>query len=257
MITILSFGGVYYALNRYNAVLVVGVGADAPLTFLDSVYFSFITATSTGYGDIIPLGIARILALVEVTMSLLLFGVLVSKIVSVKQEVLLQEIYDISFEEKISRIRSALYLFRSDVSKLIEKIDSNSISQRRISDLWITFTTLENSMYEIIKIIRTQKHQNYVRQVSDLDIELILGSISLSLKKARDLFVILEEKNVQWRNDTIGGMLEAVNINITELSTSLKNKEPNQKIIDKLGEVVALASEITPKLKLTVSAANN
>ena len=256
-IAILSFGVIYYFLNLVRPVLVASPNTNASLSLLDTIYFSFITATSTGYGDIIPLGIARILALVEVTMSLLLFGVLVSKIVSVKQEILLQEIYDLSFDEKIHRIRSALYLFRSDTSKLIEKIENNSLSSRRISDLWITFTTLENSMHEIIKLIRPQKNHNYVKQVDDLDIELILGSIILSLKKARDLFSILEEKNIQWRNDTLAGLLEAVSINIAELSNILKKKEPNPKIIDKLGEVMALASEISPKRKIMVSAATD
>ena len=253
-IALLSFGVIYYLLNMYNTVLVASPGTQASLSILDSIYFSFITATSTGYGDIIPLGIARILALVEVTMSLLLFGVLVSKIVSVKQEILLQEIYDISFEEKINRIRSALYLFRSDVSKLIERIENNSISSRRISDLWITFTTLENSMHEIVKLIRPQKNHNYVKHVDDLNLELILGSISLSLKKARDLFALLEEKNVQWRNDTLAGLLEAVSINIAELSNILKKKELNPKIIDKQREVMELASEIVPKQKIMVAA---
>lgn len=107
-------------------------------------------------------------------------------------------------------------------------------------------------MHEIIKLIRPQKNHNYVKQVDDLDIELLLGSIALSLKKARDLFTLLEEKNIQWRNDTLAGLLEAVAINITELSNILKKKEPNQKIIDKLGEVMALASEIIPQRKIMV-----
>ena len=254
------FGMIYFVLSLTadHGILYQGTKiAPTVHGFITAEYFSFITAASAsqGYGDIFPVGASRFFAVIEAVSGLILFGVIISKLLSEKQEILLQEIYDISFEEKISRIRSALYLFRSDVSKLIEKIENNTLSQRRISDLWITFTTLENSMHEIIKIIRPEKNHNYVKQVDDLDIELILGSISLSLKKARDLFIVLDEKNIKWQNDTIGGMLEAVNINVNELSTILRKKEPNQKIIEKWGEVMALASEIT-KRKVTIAATN-
>jgi hypothetical protein len=37
----------------------------------------------------------------------------------------------------------------------------------------------------------------------------------------------------------------------------LKKKEPNPRIIDKLGEVMALASELSPKQKIMVSAATD
>ncbi len=248
--TVFSFGVLYHILNWYIPSL-TSVGTSS-LDFLDAIYFSFITATSTGYGDIVPLGIARILALVEVTLSLLLFGVLVSKIVSVKQETLLQEVYNLSFEEKINRIRSALYLFRSDVGKLIERVENGVISARRISDLWITFTTLENSMHEIIKLMRPEK--NSVKRVDDLDLELILGSISLSFKKARDLFTILDERKISWHNDTLEGILAAVEVNAAELTAIIKKRETHAKIIEKLGEVTALASELRPKQHITVLA---
>ena len=250
------FGAIYFFLSfsETQGILYKGEMLSHDIDgFITAQYFSFITAASAsqGYGDVFPHGTSRFFAVIEAVSGLIIFGVIISKLLSEKQEILLQEVYDLSFEEKINRIRSALYLFRSDVSKLIEKIENNALSQRRISDLWITFTTLENSMHEIIKLIRPQKNHHYVKQVDDLDIELILGSIILSLKKSRDLFTLLEEKNIQWRNDTLAGLLEAVGINITELSNILKKKEPNPKIIDKLGEVMALASEISPKRKMS------
>lgn len=48
----------------------------------DSFYFSVMTATSTGYGDIVPLGFSKMLAMVECTTALLIFAVFVGKLVS-------------------------------------------------------------------------------------------------------------------------------------------------------------------------------
>src|SRR5262245_20892332 len=50
-------------------------GAPALLTAL---YFSIVTATSVGYGDVVPVGLSRVLAVLQATSELLVFGALVS-----------------------------------------------------------------------------------------------------------------------------------------------------------------------------------
>ena len=47
-----------------------------------AIYFSFVTALSIGYGDVIPLGALRILAVAEGVAGLLIFGCVISKLVS-------------------------------------------------------------------------------------------------------------------------------------------------------------------------------
>lgn len=261
MATIIISGIAYFLLQMYTPNSLVSLKGDTftGITGLfNAIYFSFITATSTGYGDIVPLGIARLIALGEVVVGLLLFGSLISKFVSAKQELILQEIYDISFDEKINRIRSALYLFRSDANKIIDKIENSTISPRRISDLWITFTTLENSMHEIIKVIRPQKNHSYIKHIDELNLELLLDSISLSLKKACDLFTILDDKQLNWRNDTLTSILTAIEINLNEIASLLKKKELNKKLLDKLDEMISMTQQLklqkTPKITVSASA---
>src|SRR3989338_4855050 len=69
--------------------------------FITAQYFSFITSASAsqGYGDIMPTGMSRILAVIEAVSGLIIFGLLISKLVSIKQEAILNEVYDISFDE--------------------------------------------------------------------------------------------------------------------------------------------------------------
>ena len=72
----------------------VGPGAHA---LFAAIYFSFVTATSLGYGDLVPVGAIRLLAVGEGAAGLLLFGLLVSRLVSRRQEQLIEEIHHIAF----------------------------------------------------------------------------------------------------------------------------------------------------------------
>ncbi len=91
--------------------------ADLP-GFLSAVYFSFVTATSVGFGDVLPSGLARALALVEACAALLLFGAVVSKLVSRRQELLIEEIHRIAFEDRLGRVRQNLHLVLAELQNL-------------------------------------------------------------------------------------------------------------------------------------------
>ncbi|MBU2441532.1 MAG: potassium channel family protein, partial [Nanoarchaeota archaeon] len=146
---IIIFGAVYFLLSMTpnNTLMYRGeIIAFNKAGFINSLYFSFITSTSLGYGDIAPLGICKFLSGFEVMLGLIMYGVLISKIVGVKQEIILEEVYDISYEEVIDRLRSGLYLFRSDANRIIEKIETGTIKQREVRDLWILFSNLDNNL---------------------------------------------------------------------------------------------------------------
>ena len=61
--TITLFGVVYFYLSTSKSYLFSNLGKTTVHNLLDSIYFSFITATSTGFGDIVPIGEFKILAI--------------------------------------------------------------------------------------------------------------------------------------------------------------------------------------------------
>jgi len=89
--------------------------ASGPRGLLPALYFSAVTATSVGYGDIVPAGAARILAVAEGIAGLILFGCVVSKFVSRRQEELIGQIHRIAFEDRLGRVRTNLLLVRSEL----------------------------------------------------------------------------------------------------------------------------------------------
>ena len=86
--------------------------------FGTAIYFSFVTALSIGYGDVVPLGPLRIFAIIEGIAGLLIFGCVISKLVSRRQEELTAEIYRTTFEEQLDRVRTNLHLVFSDLGSV-------------------------------------------------------------------------------------------------------------------------------------------
>jgi hypothetical protein len=98
------------------ALLAGGVGVRPDLRgLLAALYFSAVTATSVGYGDIVPVGPARFIAIGESVAGLILFGCVISKFVSRRQEQLIGEIHRIAFEDRLGRVRTNLHLVRTEV----------------------------------------------------------------------------------------------------------------------------------------------
>ena len=71
---------------------------------MTAIYFSFVTALSIGYGDVTPVGPLRVLAIVEGAAGLLIFGCVISKLVSRRQETLTQA-YALSLKNRMDQIK--------------------------------------------------------------------------------------------------------------------------------------------------------
>jgi rhodanese-related sulfurtransferase len=115
---VLGGGVVYWLLGwlTHGALMTNGAAVDpGPHGLLTAIYFSAVTATSVGYGDIVPTGVARALAILEAIGGLILFGCVVSKFVSRRQEQLIGEIHHIAFEDRLGRVRTNLLLVRTEL----------------------------------------------------------------------------------------------------------------------------------------------
>lgn len=99
--TVLLFAFGYWQLSEHGS-LVFTYETDAHPNFGDAVYFSIVTISSLGYGDIRPMGWARALVGLEVTVGLAFLGILVAKISSVKQDYILRRIYTESVDAKLA-----------------------------------------------------------------------------------------------------------------------------------------------------------
>jgi hypothetical protein len=100
---------------RFALVTSAGPVSQGVRGLLPALYFSAVTATSIGYGDIVPTGASRVLAVGEGIAGLILFGCVVSKFVSRRQEELIGQIHRIAFEDRLGRVRTNLLLVRTEL----------------------------------------------------------------------------------------------------------------------------------------------
>lgn len=123
---VVGFAGVYWALAQTGAgLLEFTYDTDRAMTFGDALYFSLVTISSLGYGDIRPVGWTRLFVGAEVSLGLAFFGLLVAKISSVKQDYILRRMYysdliDHRLEEFIEQLEEYRKLYRITSNLLLD-----------------------------------------------------------------------------------------------------------------------------------------
>jgi len=213
--TITLFGVVYHFLSGKSSYLYYTLEKRVILGLIDSIYFSFITATSTGFGDIIPIGYFKILAIFEVVIGLLLLAFVTFKLVSLKQDVILSEIYDISFNERMNRLRSSLLLFRQNLNRLITRIEEGSIRRREINEIYLYISSLDDILMEISTIYQRKGKDEYTKKVDPINTELIINSLVQSFERIMELLNILTQQKLEWKKEiTINLIKRVIEVNI-------------------------------------------
>jgi len=91
---------------------------NAYISFGSCLYFSVVTFTSLGFGDLVPLGIGRLLAGIEVILGLTVFGLAVAKLSSYKQSYLLNQLYARDVQGKLDLFAEELRAHRSACKQL-------------------------------------------------------------------------------------------------------------------------------------------
>lgn len=197
---IVSFGFIYYFFVSNANFLFYQIKQENVITAADSVYFSFITATTTGFGDIVPFGVFRAIAIVEVICGLLLLAVVTSKLVSIKQDVILNELYELSLNERVNRMRSSLLLFRQNLSRIIAKIEEGAIQKREVTDIYVYLSSFEDMINEVNSMIQL-KDDGFTKRIDPTNMELVLISIINSFEKLNELLNIMNQHKIEWKRD--------------------------------------------------------
>ncbi len=117
----------------------------------DSVYFSIVTATTVGYGDLTPLGVSRAVAAMEALIGFGLFAIFISKMVSEKQETALFNVHRLSFQNAFLATSEGFFVLRHDCDAIIvEAQGKKSLSDHSWSNLRIVYqkcqTLLESAL---------------------------------------------------------------------------------------------------------------
>lgn len=189
---VLGFGLVYWLADLAGT---PWINADMPgrgsLADLgNAIYFSFVTALTIGYGDIAPLGPARVLAVVEGAAGLLAFGFIVSKLVSRRQEELMQDTHRIAFEQRLGRVRTSVHLVLSELQTIARMCAEGSVPAGRVRiRTESTLAVFEGELHTVHDLL-----YNPEQMPEEQALESILASIAASLEVLNELLGCLPDE---------------------------------------------------------------
>jgi hypothetical protein len=241
LITVIVFSFAFYGLsftqNQHLIYRGEPIGNDV-FGFGNSVYFSFITATTIGYGDIAPTGLAKVFAIIEAMASIILFGIFIGKIVSIKQEEILEEVREISIEDATNNAVSQLYIFRNHIGALTEQLKTAKASQKVVKDFGLSQEDLQHALQEFHKSnISTSED----KEKALMHISLVANSINFSLSKLVELLDTFNTKKIDWKKEstttTLAESQKVLDTLYGQYNAMRKDDELSKKVGEKLEDL--------------------
>jgi hypothetical protein len=110
------------------ALLYTWIGSSSDTAnFGDYLYFSVITFTSLGYGDIAPVGIGKLVASIEVFFGLITVAIFVGKVASERQAALLTLVYTSEHHRRITSFTESIKSLNDKVLSAFNEYDNEQL----------------------------------------------------------------------------------------------------------------------------------
>ena len=153
--TILLFSLVYWTLSNYGENGINNLcDESSQVSYFDALYFSIVTVSTLGYGDLHPLGISRIFSSIEVLIGIVFGGIIIAKIVSKRDSHLLQTLYHRDSQDQFRRFNEYLVSITNEFRDLTNGLVQNN-SDPKFVERFKGHSHLEkrNIYYNILAII--------------------------------------------------------------------------------------------------------
>jgi len=203
VLIIIFFALIYFMLGNEHSHLLNIVEDSNVESFSDSLYFSLVSATTTGYGDIVPIGYFKFISTFELVIGLLILALVTSKLVSIKQETIMDDLYEISFNDKINSLRSALLLFRQKINKFRYMIEDKEFRKRDLAAVDALLIGFSDDINEIINLLNRQFKNNFIKKLNNTQIELLFNSTISSFKRLFQFLDELSSTRIKYQDDII------------------------------------------------------
>lgn len=230
--TILFFAAIYFLLSFFpSQSLTTFLQMSYVERILNSIYFSIITATTIGYGDIVPQGLSKLIAACEGIFGFLVFATLISKLSSYKQEITLSQIHKLSFEENFRGIRESLFRMRRDFEQITKQVTAqHKLDDISLDNLAVAFKE-GKSMISTIPDLYDEANELFILDYNRE--ELLIEAVNRTLHRANDLITKFEQNKITIKIDDIYFQsLEGFIKSIDEIINIWQSKSPHGRNIE-------------------------
>jgi potassium channel LctB len=218
----LAFAFLYYFLPGS---LISSRTGESVKNILDFIYFSFTTILTTGYGDIVAVGFIRVLTAIEGLIGWILFGLIVYKVVSVKEDMILKEIHKLSNDQYLSRIKNFLFISNTNLVRFVKDVQLRKIAKDSvIYELSVISTTLKSNVDDATRFLLTNK-DSINGELDDDEVLLLINGINLCMANLiNSLMVIPKYPKDYVLYDNVSKIIESGKKIYGYYNLSLKNK---------------------------------
>jgi hypothetical protein len=199
-IMVVGFGFTYWVLSFLNPEhSITGLQGMDPLPrFGNSIYFSTVTTTTVGYGDMVPLGFSKALAAIEAALGFFMLAVFVTKLVSFKTEIATQEVHTLMFENKFHHTREGLFTTRKDFDSIIyESQKHHAIADDSWDKMAIAYWEIQR-LLEGIPLFYDDRYDLYT--IDTKREKLLLEAVHRTLERLERMLATLDMEKVNWRH---------------------------------------------------------
>jgi hypothetical protein len=219
------FGLTYVGDGIQHAPTILADIADPLMRFANALYYSIITATSTGYGDITPVGFSKVLASMQSISALLVFAIFVTKLVSHQQEMTLTEVHRLTFEDVFHNTREGMYIARKDFDHIIREAHKHQkLNMEHWENMIIAFRQLQTLFEEIPDFYENEVHHYNLDEKRE---QLLLEAVHRTLHRINQMFDVLSAEGIDWvsHHDVMKEINELVHI-VNEITPLWKKRSP-------------------------------
>ncbi len=172
VVQVLVFGTIYFTFAMFMPEHGPALQSTIahPLDVLgDSLYFSVITTTTTGYGEIYPLGFSKALTGAQSVIGIFLWTLFVIKLVSHRQDIAIEEMHRLSYEEVFHNLREGLFIMRKDFDRIMRNARTHKhVSEDDWLDLVIAYRQGQSLLQEIPDLYATRKRTAHTPSIDDV-----------------------------------------------------------------------------------------
>ena len=122
IIVVISLGWVYARLTPLGQGIIQNSQVPYNATFLQGLYFSVVTVSSLGYGDLSPIGISKLLACCEVLFGLAFMGIVIAKVTSRRLSYHVQRVFSSDAQNRLKDFALKFQASEQDIREVMKNL---------------------------------------------------------------------------------------------------------------------------------------
>ncbi|MBM3231701.1 two pore domain potassium channel family protein [Candidatus Peregrinibacteria bacterium] len=215
----------------------------------NSFYFSIITATTTGYGDIVPHGFSKALAGLQAIISFFVFGVFITKLVANRQEMEMERVFRLTSEDTFHNTREGLYIVRKDFDRLMEAAENGTLAKEHWEDLATAYKQCESLLSQIPDFYDNEEHLYIIDQRRE---HLLQEAVHRTLHRINTMLDVFSEKSIEWTADFVSNASLISLVRVADTVLALwKDKSPYEGA-EAFEDILGLNGSIRGKIEQTI-----